>query len=420
MADPTDRIAAWADPRQLAATVLRRAILVTAIGLSCLLGYFTTYALLALLVAAAIWASLARVGPAPLRELPSRLFAAAFGLLVLSALATGLEPGDLWMLAGFSALLLYAPLAALFGRAATPSNGRKIAEFALFGTAAGLLVAAWFTYVEGVSRAGLGSFFTDPIRLSNTALIIGFFAMTGAAATQGRQRFLYFLGPIMALVVIFASGSRAALIAFPVLLLVAALMLVRHKLKALALSALVLFGFGLVAYLADVAGARSSTLFDILGRLAGGDNPADLGTAIRFILYRAGWSAFLEAPLWGHGWSHLMTAIVPYLHAFELTHASLPHLHNDALNFAVAAGVFGLLAYAVLLATPVLCCVLGPRDGQYRIRLYGCSLLSISYLVLGLPDTMLSFPLHNALYVVLTAVLLNYCRDSAIPSEPQA
>ena len=243
MVEPTDRVAAHPDPRQLAATILRRAILVTAIGLSCLLGYFTTYALLALLLATAIWAIIARVGPAPLLELPTWLFAGAFALLALSAVATGIEPGDLWVLAGFSALLLYAPLAALFRSAATPSNGRKIAEFALFGTATGLLVAAWFTYVEGMSRAGLGSFFTDPIRLSNTALIIGFFAMTGAAATQGRQRFLYFLGPIMALVVIFASGSRAALIAFPMLLLVAALMLVRHKLKALALSALVLFGF---------------------------------------------------------------------------------------------------------------------------------------------------------------------------------
>lgn len=420
MADTTDRIAAQPDPRQRAATILRRAILVTAIGLSCLLGYFTTYVLIALLVLTALWSVLARSDGAvdPLRSarLPTTLFSSAFGLQLLSGVVSGLEPADLWMLAGFSALLFYAPLATLFGRAATPSNARKVAEFALFGTAAGLLVAAWFTYVEGMSRAGLGSFFTDPIRLSNTALIIGFFAMTGAAATQGRQRFLYFLGPIMALVVIFASGSRAALIAFPVLLLVAALMLVRHKLKALALSALVLFGFGLVAYVGDIAGARSSTLFDILGRLAGGDNPADLGTAIRFILYRAGWSAFLDAPLFGHGWSQLMTAIVPYLDAFELTHASLPHLHNDALNFAVAGGILGLLAYVILLATPVLCCVLGPRDGQYRIRLYGCSLLSISYLVLGLPDTMLSFPLHNALYVVLTAVLLNYCRDSAVPT----
>lgn len=401
-----------------AATILRRAILVTAIGLSCLLGYFTTYVLIALLFLTAVWGAFnwtsagPHTGPGSGR-LAANLFATAFGLMLVSAVLTGLDGSDLWTLAGFSALLLYAPLAALFRGAATPSNARKVAEFALFGTAAGLLVAAWFTYVEGMSRAGLGSFFTDPIRLSNTALIIGFFAMTGAAATQGRQRFLYFLGPIMALVVIFASGSRAALIAFPVLLLVAALMLVRHKLKALALSALVLSGFGLVAWVADIAGARSSTLFDILGRLAGGDNPADLGTAIRFILYRAGWSAFLDAPLFGHGWSHLMTAIVPYLDVFELTHASLPHLHNDALNFAVAGGVFGLFAYAILLATPIICCVVGPRDGQYRIRLYGCSLLSISYLVLGLPDTMLSFPLHNALYVILTAVLLNYCRDSA-------
>ena len=36
------------------------------------------------------------------------------------------------------------------------------------------------------------------------------------------------------------------------------------------------------------------------------------------------------------------------------------------------------------------------------------------YFVLGLPDTMLSFALHNTLYVVLTAMLLNYCRDARV------
>ena len=77
-------------------------------------------------------------------------------------------------------------------------------------------------------------------------------------------------------------------------------------------------------------------------------------------------------------------------------------------------GVFGIAVYLILLVTPVLCCLRSPRDSQYRTRLYGCSLLSISYFVLGLPDTMLSFTLHNTLYVVLTAMLLNYCRDEAV------
>lgn len=393
-------------------TVLRRAVLIVAIGLSSVLGYLTAHALFLLIGLVFLYFALLQRGVRIDFELPARLFLAAFTLLFLSALATARQPTDLILVLGFAPMLLYAPLATLFRHAADPRNSRKVGDFALFGVAAGVLFALFYTYVLHIDRAGLGSPFTDPIRLSNTALLVGFIAMIGAAASSGRQRFIYLLGPLMALVVIFASGSRAALVAFPALLFVAALLLVPQKFKALGISLLLLLGFGVVAYLADLAGARSSsTLVDVTGMLAGGDDPADLGLTVRLILYRAGLASFIESPLFGHGWGQLMSSIVPYLAPDELIHARFPHLHDDALNFAVAAGVLGLAVYLLLLLVPVLACLNSPRDSQYRTRLYGCSLLSIGYLVLGLPDTMLSFPMHNALYVVLTAMLLNYCRD---------
>ncbi len=393
-------------------TALRRTVLVVAIGLSCLLGYLTTYALLILAALAAAYC-LARYRAVRTQfGQPAWLFLAGFGLLLVSAVATARQPLDLLYLVYFSAMLFYAPVATLFRRGANPSNSRKIADFALFGTAAGLLVSLFYTYVLGMERAGLGSTITDPIRLSNTALILGFFAMIGVPETSGRHRFVYLLGPVMALAVIFASGSRAALIAFPVLLFVASLLLVRRRWLAVLAGLTVLGGFGVVIYVADLAGARTSlSAFDVLGQLAAGNSPADLGTAIRFVLYRAGTEAFLDSIWFGHGWGQLMHAIVPYLASDELVHAQLPHLHNDALNFAVAAGLPGLAVYLLLLALPVASCLNSPRDSQYRTRLYGCSLLSISYFVLGLPDTMLSFTLHITLYVILTATLLDYCRD---------
>lgn len=397
-------------------TGLRRAILAIAIGLSAVLGYFTTYIVqvLLLLVAAAFFVR--RRSILVRFSLAARLFLLAFVLLLVPALVSLQQPADLLQTLNFAAMLFYAPLAILLRRAAGPRNSRKIADFALAGGAAALLISLYFTYVEHLPRAGLGSFFTDPIRLSNTGLIIGFLAMIGAVAATGTQRLVYFVGPVLALAVIFASGSRAALIAFGVLLFVAALLLVKRKRLAIGASLALLVGFLLIGYVADVAGARSSSLFDILGRLASGDDPADLGTTIRFILYRAGLSAFWDAPLFGHGWGRLMSAIIPYLQPDELIHAQLPHLHDDGLNFAVASGVFGLVVYLLLLALPVVACQFSPRDSQYRTRLYGSWLLSISYFVLGLPDTMLSFPLHNTLYVVLVAVLIDYCRDEPEPA----
>jgi O-antigen ligase len=392
-------------------TLLRRAILVVAIGLSAMLGYFTTYVLQLLMLAVAALFLVRRDRTAIPFDLPAKLFFTSFSLLFVPALVTARQPSDLLQTLNFASMLLYAPLALMFGRAAHKRNSRKIADFALAGAAGALLLSLWFTYVEQLPRAGLGSFFTDPIRLSNTALIIGFFAMIGAVAADGYQRFVYFIGPVLALAVIFASGSRAALIAFGVLLFVAALLLVKRKRFAALVSIGLLAGFALMGYVTDVAGLRSSTLFEILGRLASGDDPADLGTAIRFILYHAGFAAFLDAPLFGHGWGRLMSSITPYLAPSDLVHAQLPHLHNDALNFGVASGGFGLAVYVLLLALPVVSCLTSPRDSQYRTRVYGGALLAISYFVLGLPDTMLSFPLHNTLYVVMTAMLLNYCRD---------
>jgi len=393
-------------------TLLRRAILVTAVGLSCLLGYFTTYVVQLLLVLLAGWVVLRRWPLSAGLDRAAGLFSLSFLLLGVGEAVTLREPADLVPLLNFATMLLYVPLAVLFRRGARPANSRKAADFALAGAAVGLLVSLFFTYVLHEPRAGGNTFFTDPIRLANTALLAGFFAMIGAAANGGQHRYVYFLGPLMGLVVIFSTGTRTGLIAFAVLLLVAAFMLVRHKLLALSISLGLAVLFGAVAWLADIAGARSITLFDIAGRLASGDHPADLGTTIRFILYRAGGEAFLDAPLFGHGWSRLMSSIVPYLDAFEQAHASLPHLHDDALNFAVANGVFGLGAYLLLLATPLSACLASPRDSQFHTRLYGCGMLTVSYFVLGLPDTMLSFPLHNTLYVVLTALLLNYCRDA--------
>jgi O-antigen ligase len=390
-------------------TGLRRAILVVAIGLSCLLGYYTTPVLLVLMALAL---------PFTFRAMPldtaGRMFGAGFMLLALSALFTTRSMADFLPFVGFGGLILYTPLARLFARAATTRNIIKVADFGLFGAASALLVALYYAYVEGQPRAALGAVLTDPIRLADTALILGFIAMMGAAAQTERHRYIYGLGPILALAVIFLSGSRAALIAFPVLVGIAALMLVRRKWLALGMGVFVLFGFAVVFALADLIGMRSSTLTNMVQRIVAGAYVGDLATTIRLVLYRAAIPAFNDAPLFGHGWGHVMSAIVPYLASYELSHAQLPHLHNDALQFAVAAGLPGLIAYPILLATPLVATLRSARDGQYRTRLYGAVLLTISSLVLGLPDTMLSFSLHITLYVVLTAMLLNYCRDRAV------
>ena len=92
--------------------------------------------------------------------------------------------------------------------------------------------------------------------------------------------------------------------------------------------------------------------------------------------------------------------------------AALPHLHDEALNFAVGGGVIAVLIYLMVIATPIVACLKSPRDSQYQTRLYGCWLLVASYVSLGLADVMISFELHTALFMALTALLLAFCRDT--------
>ena len=144
---------------------------------------------------------------------------------------------------------------------------------------------------------------------------------------------------------------------------------------------------------------------------------ADHAMAVRFKLYEAGWQAFEQSPLFGHGWARLMSSVEPFLAGADKTYAKLPHLHNEVLNFAVFGGVAGVAIYLVLIAMPIIIALRSRRDGQYRARLAGTGILALGYVVMGLPDTMLSFDLHTALYVALVATLLGYCRDER---EPEA
>ena len=83
------------------------------------LGYFTTYVLLVLIVLVAAYFWLRRSTIAMPFDLPAKLFLGAFALLFVSAVVTAQQPVDILQTLNFAAMLFYAPLAALFRRAAT-------------------------------------------------------------------------------------------------------------------------------------------------------------------------------------------------------------------------------------------------------------------------------------------------------------
>jgi O-antigen ligase len=336
------------------------------------------------------------------------------GLAILFAFSAR-QPTDVLYAFNFVAFLIYAPLATLFGRAAAPRNAERVAQLALLGAALGCAISLVEVFGLGAARAGL--FITDTIRLADTAELLGFLALIGLVVRTDRRRWLYLLGPVLALIVLLLTGARAAMLTFPVLALASAFFLVRHKWLA-AVSGIVAVALIVGAGLAGVFGsARLDSIVEIFGNLAAGNPVGDEAMRIRIELYKAGWAAFQQSPLVGHGWARLMSSAALFLAEADKIHATLPHLHNDMLNFAVFGGLAGVAIYLALIAAPIVLSLRSPRDAQYRARLFGSIVLVLGYIVMGLPDTMLSFDLHTALYVALTAILLAYCRDTPEPAS---
>jgi len=161
---------------------------------------------------------------------------------------------------------------------------------------------------------------------------------------------------------------------------------------------------------------RAATMLTIFQQLASGSAVVDETTRIRLEFYEAGWQAFLQSPWIGHGWANLMEAATPHLRPEYLEFTRYRQLHNDVLNFAVAGGVVGIICYLLILATPLLGALASPRDALRGFRLYGASVLVVTYFFAGLTDLMFGFEFHTMLFVMLTAILLGYCRERPPPA----
>jgi len=392
----------------------RGAVLTLALTLvlSCVMGLVTPYVMLALGAALWLWlwmADTARLAAA--YRMPAAFhFLLAFLVLAAAFLATARTPLDAVYGFNFIMLPLYAPIAFVLATQAGPGNGLRVARLALAGAGLACAMALVGVFVFGDPRGGNPVF--GAILLANTAVLLGFLALLGLVGSAEPHRWVYVLGPLFGLATVMVTGSRGPVLAVaPLVALSIVFVGGRSRRTVLALVVAAALGLLVLGLVAVFAGSRAATLIRIVGDLLAGHGIADETARIRLALYDAGWRAFLQSPLIGHGWAHLMGAVAPFLPPGQRHFAGYPQLHNDFINFAVAGGLVGIGTYALLLATPLLAALRTPRDSQYRLRLFGCALLSTAYFCDGLTDLMFGFEFHTALYVSITAILLTFCRD---------
>jgi O-antigen ligase len=305
-------------------------------------------------------------------------------------------------------LILFAPFLSVLERYRSDRGSLNVARLALLGTLVSLVVILVMIGFVGGRRSTSG--LIGVIVLANTSVILGFLSLIGIAADRGWRRWAYLLGPSAGVLTILLTQSRGPLIALAPLGIAAAIFIARSlriRWPYVAGGLFVAF-LGVAAWVISLGG-RMARLPHIFWALLSGDTFTDKTTEYRLDLYQAAWQAYQQSPIIGHGWARIMEAATPFLHNPKLS--KLPQLHNDLADLGVASGLIGAACYVALLATPIVAAAVSVRDSQYRLRLYGCIVLSIAYFCDGLTDLMFGFEFHTALYAAILAILLGYCRD---------
>src|SRR5882724_971701 len=107
----------------------------------------------------------------------------------------------------------------------------------------------------------------------------------------------------------------------------------------------------------------------------------------------------------------MMASIRPFLTDDQQIWATLPQLHNDVLDFAVAAGIIGVVVYLLILATPLIAALRSPPDRQRAYRLYAAVTIGLVYACAGLTDIMIGFEFHTTFFGAVAGIVLGMGRD---------
>ena len=168
-------------------------VLALTLALSVVLGLVTPYVLAAL----GVILLLMRAADGSLRQVLSPAPLTLFGIVVVLFACfaiTAKQPGDLLFIVNFVALILFGPIYLTLIDKRTADSAAIVARLALLGALLSVVVMLVRIGYMGGRRVDAG--LIGVIVLANTAVLLGFLSLIGAAADRGLWRLLYLLGPI--------------------------------------------------------------------------------------------------------------------------------------------------------------------------------------------------------------------------------
>lgn len=340
----------------------------------------------------------------------------AFALLGVVSSFSANSPNDLSFLVSFLGLALPILLYQYLVNLPKPPTFFTIAVYCLLGCLLGALFAHAQRYGLGIGRTVAVAAGSNAV--ARVAALLGFLALACLSIDLRTKQKLVIFAPVAALAIVMLSGSRGTLLAVPIMLFVAMAFALPKLWTSSKVITLALVGAAAAGFFFLVAVDPNSFVSRFgytITELASGRLPGH-SSELRFEMLVGAWNAFLQSPLIGYGWSGHWEALIQNHPTPEIFGPVKQYFsyHNDLADFAVAGGILGLVAYAIIIAAPIVNLLIDPKLRANRRAAYGLVLLPVSYFVFGLTDFVFGFDLLTTLYGFSLAFILAAAKASQI------
>jgi len=286
-------------------------------------------------------------------------------------------------------------------------DGRLVPLFIL-GAGIGMIVTFLFSLLQIMflmERAEAGT--SNAALLGVIGVLFGGIALLNVQSPKSVEQRIAILGYAAGLGCVLLSGTRSAWLVIPVHIVIFLWYFRKHSfhlsLRSLAITGSLLFA-GLIALGSGQILHRIEALQQNMASLERSDGEVTSLSA-RFALYKGAVSAISKDPLTGYGPQNRMASVLAELPDSLRPQLTYSHVHNGFLTAGIDAGIFGIAALSLMLATPVIGAwrkEAGPgRDLAIALAL----LLVSSYVITGSFGIMFNQKALDPIFAYLVALI---------------
>ena len=295
----------------------------------------------------------------------------------------------------------------------------------IYGLAAGAIIAAAFAAfdiaVHADARPG-GA--TNPIRFGMMALTFGTICAVGFLHAQDRRMaWISLAGFLAGVAAAFMSGSRGALLALPVILLLLAPIVWRRSRRTFLAICGFLAVFATVLLVGNVGSmtTRITTGYSNLSQLIAGGKIADQSVGDRTRLLLLSYRLFLEQPVLGvgvKGWNDAVTNLVTAPDPDDRLAFPYNQAHNQYADDLAKGGIVRfLLGFLILFLPLYLFLKCEPFSGQKGSEFALAGVVTcVGFMIFCLSESLMILSVTATVHTILVFYLLAACDAARLPS----